>query len=226
MDYINVKELLELAETISLLGTWELDLQTNHLIWSNGVFRMCGYQPNEFEVTLESGLALIHPEDRALAVEKMKNAIEKGTPYEIRERLIKKNKQIIHILSKGKIINDDDGKPIKLFGVFQDITSAVKMEEEYESAINDLESRNDLIETIVENLPIGVSVKKISSGKTPATNSSFAAADSSTYKDLKDVDVFFKKVGPEEAYQKEIIGRVRTDFESSNSAKMNWNNHP
>ena len=73
MDDNNAKELLELAETISLLGTWEIDLKTKKVLWSDGSFNICGYQPNEFEITLKSGLVIIHPEDRALAVEKMKN---------------------------------------------------------------------------------------------------------------------------------------------------------
>lgn len=224
MEDNNAKELLELAESISLLGTWEIDLKTNQVFWSDGSFKMCGYQPNEFEITLESGLAIIHPEDRSLALEKINDAIEKGIPYEIRKRFITKDNSVIYILSKGKLIKDKEGNSIKLCGVFQDITSFVKLDEEYKAAINDLKSRNEFIETIVENLPIGIAVNKISNGKTTMVNSSFASIYGWTDQDLANVESFFEKVYPDEAYRKEIMGRVISDMQSGNPARMNWNN--
>lgn len=224
MVHNSAKELLELAENIALLGTWQLDLQTNKVVWSDGSFKMCGYQPNEFEITLESGLAIIHPDDRALALEKINNAIENGIPYEIRKRFITKDHSVIHILSKGKLIKDKEGKPIELCGVFQDITSIVNLEEEYKAAINDLKSRNEFIETIVEHLPIGIAVNKISTGEATMLNSSFAKTYGWKDKDLSDIGAFFEKVYPDETYRKEIMARVMADIESGDPARMNWDN--
>nr|MBC7613198.1 PAS domain S-box protein [Pseudopedobacter sp.] len=224
MEGNDAKELLELAETISLLGTWEIDLKTNEVFWSDGSFKICGYQPNEFEITLESGLAIIHPEDRSLAVEKINDAIEKGIPYEIRKRFITKDNQIIHIFSKAILIKDNEGKSIKLCGVFQDITSVVKLEEEYKSAINDLKSRNEFIETIVQHLPVGIAVNKISTGEATMVNSSFASIYGWTDKDLSDIESFFEKVYPDKTYRKEIMSKVLSDIASGDPALMNWEN--
>lgn len=224
MEQNNEKELLNLAEDLSKFGTWELDLKTNQLTWSDGVFRMCGYEPGEFEVTFEGGLSVIHPDDQAMAIAKMNEALTQGTSYEIRKRFIKKNKEIIHVLSRGKVIFDQDQTPLKLFGVFQDITKSVELEESYQNAINDLRSRNQFIQTIVENLPIGIAVNKISTGEATMVNKSFAATYGWSDEDLIDIQSFFEKVYPDEAYRKEIMERVMGDIASGDPSRMNWKN--
>lgn len=224
MQQINEKELLNLAEDLSKFGTWELDLKTNQLSWSDGVFKMCGYEPREFEVTFESNLSIIHPDDQPLAIAKMNEAITQGTSYEIRKRFIKKNKEIIHVRSRGKVIFDQDQTPLKLFGIFQDITSEVQLEESYQNAIRDLSSRNQFIQTIIENLPIGIAVNKISTGEATMVNQSFAATYGWSDEDLTDIQTFFEKVYPDEAYRKEIMERIMADIASGDPNRMIWRN--
>jgi hypothetical protein len=48
-------------ESLTNSGTWELDLLENTLSWSDGVFKMLGYEPQEFEATFEKELEIIHP---------------------------------------------------------------------------------------------------------------------------------------------------------------------
>lgn len=115
-------ELLRKAETISKFGTWELDLVTNDLQWSDGVFSICGYEPQAFEVTLEKGLGIIHPDDRGMAIEEMQLTMQSGKEYRIEKRFLLEDNTIKHIISRGSIIKDVAGNPLKLFGVFQDIT--------------------------------------------------------------------------------------------------------
>lgn len=224
MDQSTAKEFLELAETVSLLGTWELNLKTNKLTWSDGVFRICGYQPNAFEVTFESGLSIIHPEDRAFAIEKMTEAIEKGTPYEIVKRFITKDKKIIHILSKAVVIMDENNNPDKLFGVFQDITSRVQLENEYKTALKELKSRNQFIETIIEHLPIGIAVNKISTGEATIVNPSFSNIYGWNNEDFINIESFFKKIYPDESYRTKMTNRIYADIQSGNPARMSWEN--
>lgn len=222
MEQKNENELLKLAENLSKFGTWELDLKTNELYWSDGVFRICGYEPGEFEVTFESGLAVVHPDDQEMAKAKMMEAITQGTPYEIRKRFVTKNNDVIHILSRGKLVFDENEKPLKLFGIFQDVTNEVQLEESYRSAIQDLSSRNQFIQTIVEKLPIGIAVNKISTGEATMVNRSFASTYGWSDQDLTDIQSFFEKVYPDENYRKEIMERILADIASGDPKKMNW----
>ncbi|MES2379913.1 MAG: PAS domain S-box protein [Bacteroidota bacterium] len=125
-----VKTLLNKAEIISKLGTWELDLVTNKLTWSDGVYLICGYEPQSFEVTFEKGLSIIHPDDRERAINEIQETIKTGNEYKIEKRFVLANGEVRNIISKASLIKDEQGIPIKLFGVFQDITD--KKEQEFE----------------------------------------------------------------------------------------------
>lgn len=123
-------QLLEQAEEISGLGIWELDLNTNELYWSDGVFRICGYEPGAFEVNFQSGLNVIHPDDQPTALQAMKNTLENGIPYKIPKRFVHKDGSIRHIISMGKLIRNESGTPLRLTGVFQDVTDQVLLREQ------------------------------------------------------------------------------------------------
>lgn len=56
---------LNKAQQIAHVGSWELDVLKNHLIWSDEIYRILGLQPQEFGATYEEFLDAIHPDDRA-----------------------------------------------------------------------------------------------------------------------------------------------------------------
>ena len=126
----NLSFLFEQIEEIVKSGSWELDLKTNKLFWSDGVFKILDYPPQSFPVTLERGLEVIHPEDREIALATMNESIQNNKDYKIQKRFITINGEIKHILSLGKILKDENDNPYKLVGVFQDITEFVKTNEE------------------------------------------------------------------------------------------------
>lgn len=147
-----VKKLLNKAEVISKMGTWELDLLTNKITWSDGVYLICGYEPQSFEVTFERGLGVIHPDDRERAIHEMQETIKTGKEYKIEKRFLLDNGEVRNIISRASLIKNEQGIPLKLFGVFQDITDEKLQHEELvltkknqESLIN---STQDLIWSI------------------------------------------------------------------------------
>lgn len=124
------QQLLQQAESIAHVGSWELDLVANKLYWSDEVFRICGYEPNAFEVTFENGLAVIHPDDQASSIEEMQNAINSRGSYSIDKRFVRPDGSIRYIKSKAKVILDNEGKAARLIGVFHDVTDQRALERE------------------------------------------------------------------------------------------------
>jgi PAS domain S-box-containing protein len=124
------KGLLNQAEAITHAGSWELDLANQKLFWSDEVFRICGYEPQSFEVTFERGLEVIHKDDQERALAAFQETIQTGKPYTIEKRFVRKDGSLRDILSTGKLITDEAGKPLTLFGVFQDITESKVANEE------------------------------------------------------------------------------------------------
>jgi PAS domain S-box-containing protein len=149
------KQLLEKAEDISKFGTWEYDLKSQKILWSDGVYKMCGYEPQSFEVNFEKGFNIIHPDDRQKAIEVLENTIKTGVDYNIEKRLQLESGEIKYIISRANLTNDEFGNPDKLFGVFQDITDIkiqqeelIKIQTNQETLIN---SSTDLIWSIDKN---------------------------------------------------------------------------
>ncbi|WP_375579842.1 PAS domain S-box protein [Marivirga tractuosa] len=146
LEFNKIKLLHEQVEALTKSGTWELDLKENKLSWSDGVFQMLGYIPQEFKVTFEKGLEVIHPDDRERATSLMEDVLQNETEYFIEKKLFTKTGNIIHVRSKANIFKDEKGNPIKLIGVFQDISEFVQSQEK-------LTDQNSLTQDIIRNLP-------------------------------------------------------------------------
>jgi len=125
-------EIIDQTELVAKTGSWELDLISNELYWSKGVYRILEMEPSNEKLNTNKGLEVIHPEDREVALEKMTQAINLGIEYRIKKRFITANNKIKHIISSGKVIKDENNNPIKLVGIFQDITEFVETNEKME----------------------------------------------------------------------------------------------
>ncbi len=128
-EIIKHQQLLSLAENISSMGSFILNLQTNKLIWSDELYRIFGVTPGEFEPTIENKFSLIHEADRDTVAEIYKNAIEKGGNYFFEKRIIRPDGSIRNILSQGRVEKDENGIPLQLAGIFKDITREKKINE-------------------------------------------------------------------------------------------------
>lgn len=143
----NTKEstvLLSHIEKLSKIGTWELNLQNNSMHLSDGVYRILGYDLNEIELELEFGEKRVHPEDLERAIKHFEAAILEGKEYNIQKRLLGKNK-VVHVNSKASVVYEND-TPIKLVGVFQDITDAINTSKQ-------LKAESEFNRLLIEKLP-------------------------------------------------------------------------
>jgi PAS domain S-box-containing protein len=125
------EERLKRSQEIAHVGSWELDLVANRLVWTDEVFRIFGFKPGEFGGTYEDFLSCVHPDDRE-TVDKTYNAsLEEGNVnYEIEHRVIRKNTGEVRIVhEKCSHIRDKYGEVIRSVGMVQDITERKKAEQ-------------------------------------------------------------------------------------------------
>ncbi len=111
----------------------------------------------------------------------------------------------------------DDGSKIFFQSIIRDIT-------ERKQAERSLKERNAFIETILDNLPIGLAVNNIKNGKAIYVNSAFEAIYGWPKDLLMDVEQFFACVYPDPAYRKEIKDRILSDIATGDSSRMRWEN--
>ncbi|MGI4749618.1 MAG: PAS domain-containing protein [Janthinobacterium lividum] len=119
--------MLQQAELVATLGSWEFELETGIFTWSDGMYRLFDIEKNTPVVPeIFQQFAVPHNQDIALRIV---NFIRRGCiPFEeTLEILSGKNSKIIKIT--GTIITDSNELPKRLFGVNMDITSQIKLQE-------------------------------------------------------------------------------------------------
>ncbi|WP_340154464.1 ATP-binding protein [uncultured Winogradskyella sp.] len=130
---------LNRAQQIAKLGSWELNLKTNDLTWSEEVYRIIEKDTKNFKVTLNGFYDIIHPEDRDSVIKTIKESIQNRKPYHLTYRLLFGNNRIKHIDEQCEILYDENQNPVKTFGTLQDITERVISKNELLNFKNNLE---------------------------------------------------------------------------------------
>jgi PAS domain S-box-containing protein len=122
------EELLNKAELIGGLGTYECDLCTMQFQFSDGMFRLLGYEPHTVPSTLDFMDSISEPEDAEAIRQIIGRATQCGEPYQYLRRIHLTTGEMRYILDKGKVFFDTAGKPVKMIGMAQDITELRRAE--------------------------------------------------------------------------------------------------
>ncbi len=112
------------AQRIAKVGSWELDLKTGQLIWTDEVFRLFELDKENFEATYDAFLNIIHPDDREKVNQVYTNSLHSKTPYQIIHRLLMPDGRIKWVEECGDTDFDAEDKPISSWGTVQDITKS------------------------------------------------------------------------------------------------------
>ena len=125
--------ILSESQRVGHIGSWELDLITNTLTWSDEVYRMFELEPEQFGATYEAFLDNIHPDDREMMDKAYTESVRNKTPYDIVHRLLLKDGTVKYVNERCETYYGNNGKPIRSLGMVQDITERKKAEEEKEA---------------------------------------------------------------------------------------------
>lgn len=90
--------------------------------------------------------------------------------------------------------------------------------------IREIEEKNRFIQTVLDNLSIGVALNKMDNGEASYVNDKFSEIYGWPREDLRDISTFFEKVYPEENYRNMIISRIMSDIQSGDPSRMHWEN--
>ncbi|MBT5775623.1 MAG: PAS domain-containing protein [Dehalococcoidia bacterium] len=136
---------LEQAQRIAHVGHWEWDIVTNDLAWSDEIYRIFGLQPQEFDATYPAFLEYIHPDDRPAVEAAVGRAVAGQEPYAVDHRVVHPDGTIRFVHESGLITWSDEGQPLRMLGVVNDITDRV----EAERALNE---NNSYLNTVVNTM--------------------------------------------------------------------------
>ncbi|MDX2271812.1 MAG: PAS domain S-box protein [Cyanobacteriota bacterium] len=113
---------LRTAQRIGQIGSWEFDLLTGQITWSEEVFRMFDYDPTQPTPSLEAFEQMLLPADRLYHQQVIHLAIEEQQPYEIEFSCYKPDGSLGYFLARGEPFTDKARRVVKLIGTILDIT--------------------------------------------------------------------------------------------------------
>ncbi|MEH2050139.1 PAS domain-containing protein [Nostoc sp.] len=113
---------LRLALSASRMGTWNWNIQTGKISWSDNLEASFGLEPGEFDGSFEMFAARVHPDDRDRVLAAVERAIATREDYDIEFRVVYPNGTIRWALSQGKVFYNQHGQPIQMAGIDLDIT--------------------------------------------------------------------------------------------------------
>ena len=116
------------AQHLAHLGSWDLDLASNDLVWSEEIYRIFEIDPAVFAASYEAFVDAIHPEDRERVHRAYSQSVANRVPYSTEHRLLFPDGQIKFVLERGETFYDAEGRPSRSMGTVQDITEQVQLQ--------------------------------------------------------------------------------------------------
>jgi PAS domain S-box-containing protein len=119
---------LAAAQKIAHIGSWEFDIFSKKVTWSEEVFCIFGLDPAQPEPTPIQILEMYYPEDRDCFEQTLNLAISEGVDYKKEFRILHTSGQVRYTESRGASVFNETGEVIKLFGTIMDITDRKQAE--------------------------------------------------------------------------------------------------
>jgi len=146
-------DMLRQSQAFANVGTWDWNIETGELFWSEKIAPLFGYEPGQVETSYENFINAVHPDDRALVEQSISKAVKDGKVYEIEHRVVWQTGELRWLLERGAVTYDSDGNPAHMLGVVQDIHDRKMTEIELAVNKSDLAQANTMMRQVIDNIP-------------------------------------------------------------------------
>lgn len=133
---------------------WDWNIESGEHYWGEGFNVLFGEEIAGTKDNFFRWKDNIHPEDKDRVISSYKKALYHSPEslFEFEYRLIRKDKKVLHLLDKGIILRDDQGKATRAVGAIQDITPRKSNEESLKSLNTELAKINSKLEVSNQEL--------------------------------------------------------------------------
>ncbi len=133
--------LLNESQQVGKLGGWKLDIKTGDLFWTDETYRIHETSPEEFNPTVDAGVDFYLPDSKKVISDALEEAINHGVGFdlELETYTAKSNKIDVRATC---VVTIEEGVPICLTGIFQDISTQRKHQRKLEQTNLDLANAN------------------------------------------------------------------------------------
>jgi diguanylate cyclase (GGDEF)-like protein/PAS domain S-box-containing protein len=119
------------AQRIARLGSWEWDLKTGEVWWSNEAYRIYGFEPQKYSPTLKTVEEVFHPDDRHLFRESLDGASSREVEsYDFEHRIVRTDGEVRWVHHRGEVVRGKEGEEaLRIIGTSHDVTEDKRAEE-------------------------------------------------------------------------------------------------
>jgi PAS domain S-box-containing protein len=110
------------VEELSGIGSWEWNIASNELFWSEQLCHVYGVEPDPAPRTYDDFLACVHPEDRDEVAATVRRALEERGRFTTEHRVVHPDGSVHVIVGRGHVLTDEIGRPLRMLGSGQDVT--------------------------------------------------------------------------------------------------------
>lgn len=134
------EERYSLALKAANVGTWDWDIKSGCLQWSEQIEPIFGFSKGQFNSTYIAFLDCVHPEDRQYVVDSVNSALNHEQDYDIEHRIQRPDGTVRWVAEKGKVFTNKNGTPVRMLGVVLDISDQKKSFERFRTVLDSLDS--------------------------------------------------------------------------------------
>jgi PAS domain S-box-containing protein len=117
------------AQAVAKVGSWETELPSLEITWSEQTHRIFETDPSHFRPTRPDFVEFIHPQDRAKVDAAFRASLDKGAPSNVEYRIVMADGRVKVLEEQWRVFHDGQGRPVRLMGTCRDITERKRAEE-------------------------------------------------------------------------------------------------
>ncbi|MGO8731773.1 MAG: PAS domain S-box protein, partial [Terriglobia bacterium] len=117
------------AQKLTHTGSWASDCTTRPLYWSQELFRIFGFDPQQGLPTREQPLERIHPEDLSKFLQAFDREIHGKVDSEVEYRIVLPDGTVRYVHGTGRPVLNANGELVELMGTVVDVTERKRAEE-------------------------------------------------------------------------------------------------
>jgi formate hydrogenlyase transcriptional activator len=117
------------AQAVATMGSWEVELPSLEITWSEQTHRIFETDPFHFHPRRPDFVEFVHPEDRAKVDAAFQASLENGAPSTVEYRIVMTDGRLKVLEENWRVFHDEQGQPIRLVGTCRDVTDRKRSEE-------------------------------------------------------------------------------------------------
>jgi two-component system, NtrC family, sensor kinase len=123
------QERFDLAQQKVSLGSWEWNIATDTIAWSNSLVNLHGIEDSSIFPSFEQWLQLVHQDDRGRVQSAITKALSGEKDYDVEFRTLRPDGSAQWIAARAALFRDESGRPVRMLGISLDVTSRKRAEE-------------------------------------------------------------------------------------------------